>query len=65
MPVFASLDHGVYLTSVSKRSFSLIDLLEGISYVTQHLISMRLVLYHMHKIYYCLYTLEYCKIIID
>ena len=33
MPIFALLDLGVYFTSVFKRSFNLIDLVENIFYV--------------------------------
>ena len=65
IPVIAPLDHGVYLASISKCSFCLIDPVEGIFYVTQRFVGMRLILCYMHKIYYCSYTLEYCKIIFD
>ena len=33
IPVFAPSDYGVYLASISKRFFSLIDLVDNISHV--------------------------------
>ncbi len=65
MSVFALLDHGAYSTNIFKSSSSLIDLVEGISHVIQHFVDIKLVLCHMHKIYYCLYKLKYCRIIFN
>ncbi len=65
IPVFILSDHGVYLVNISKRSFSLIDPIEGMSYVTQRFMNIRLVLCHIYKIYYYLYVLEYYTIIFN
>lgn len=62
---FTYLDHGIYLARVSKCPFSLIHLVQSILYVTYRFFVIKLVLYHMHKIYYCLYILEYYRVIID
>lgn len=66
IPVFANPDYDIYLTSVFELSFYLINPVNGMFYLTYCFIGMKLlVLYHMHKIYYCLYVLDYCKVIFD
>lgn len=65
MPIFAYLNYGVYLVSISKRSFLFIYLVKNMFYITQHFVNMRFVLCLIYRIYYYLYVLEYSMIIFN
>lgn len=60
---FACLYYSICLLGVYKYFFGLIDLIESILGITQHMITIQLLLYHINKINYYMYALKYPRII--